>query len=83
MAKIRKICESLGATIYPVDENGEKRRVGAMDVISRIEDLKQVKWTLMGLKEWRGGVTGYVTIRLRKLTHSFPHPKSPYYIGPQ
>ncbi len=43
LAKIKKICESLGATLYPVDENAEKRRVGGMEVISRIEDLKQVR----------------------------------------
>ncbi|XJO75166.1 hypothetical protein BDV3_005885 [Batrachochytrium dendrobatidis] len=40
--KIRKICESMGATIYPVDEHPEKRRENALEVISRIEDLKHV-----------------------------------------
>jgi len=42
IAKIKKICESLGATLYPVDERSDKRRLDALEVISRIEDLKQV-----------------------------------------
>ncbi|KAI8916015.1 V-type ATPase, V0 complex, 116kDa subunit family [Gorgonomyces haynaldii] len=40
--KIRKICESMGATIYPVDEQGDKRRENALEVMSRIEDLRHV-----------------------------------------
>ncbi|KAH6577637.1 hypothetical protein BASA62_000837 [Batrachochytrium salamandrivorans] len=40
--KIRKICESMGATVYPVDEHSEKRRENALEVISRIEDLRHV-----------------------------------------
>ncbi|KAJ3394821.1 H(+)-transporting V0 sector ATPase subunit a [Lobulomyces angularis] len=50
LAKIKKICESLGATIYPVDERGDKRRLDALDVISRIEDLKQVLDNTKGAK---------------------------------
>ncbi|KAJ3410482.1 H(+)-transporting V0 sector ATPase subunit a [Chytridiales sp. JEL 0842] len=42
LAKIRKICESLGATLYPVDENREKRRQDAAEVGARIQDLKHV-----------------------------------------
>ncbi|KAJ3342562.1 H(+)-transporting V0 sector ATPase subunit a [Gonapodya sp. JEL0774] len=42
LGKIRKISESLGATLYPVDEHPEKRREDAMEVIARIEDLNQV-----------------------------------------
>ena len=40
--KIRKICESMGATLYPVDDNTEKRRQDAQEVHGRIEDLKNV-----------------------------------------
>ncbi|KAL2911414.1 H(+)-transporting V0 sector ATPase subunit a [Polyrhizophydium stewartii] len=40
--KIRKICESMGATLYPVDEHPDKRRENALEVISRLEDLKHV-----------------------------------------
>ncbi|KAJ3041171.1 H(+)-transporting V0 sector ATPase subunit a [Rhizophlyctis rosea] len=42
LAKIRKICESLGATLYPVDEHPEKRREDALEVLGRLEDLKHV-----------------------------------------
>lgn len=42
ISKIKKICESMGATIYPVDEQGEKRRENAVEVVSRIEDLRHV-----------------------------------------
>ncbi|KAJ3092075.1 H(+)-transporting V0 sector ATPase subunit a [Quaeritorhiza haematococci] len=42
LAKIRKICESLGATLYPVDQSATKRREDALEVIARIEDLKHV-----------------------------------------
>ena len=40
--KIRKICESLNATIYPVDDSREKRRENALEVLARIEDLNHV-----------------------------------------
>ncbi|ORY48231.1 V0/A0 complex, 116-kDa subunit of ATPase [Rhizoclosmatium globosum] len=42
IAKIRKICESLGATLYPVDGSYEKRRSDSAQVIARIDDLKHV-----------------------------------------
>jgi V-type H+-transporting ATPase subunit a len=42
LSKLRKACESLGATIYPVDERSDKRREDALEVISRLEDLKHV-----------------------------------------
>jgi V-type H+-transporting ATPase subunit a len=42
LAKIRKICESMGATLYPVDENAMKRRQDAQEVHARIEDLRHV-----------------------------------------
>ncbi|KAJ3338159.1 H(+)-transporting V0 sector ATPase subunit a, partial [Kappamyces sp. JEL0680] len=40
--KIKKICESLGATTYPVDEHPDKRRDNALEVMARIEDLRHV-----------------------------------------
>ncbi|KAJ3242214.1 H(+)-transporting V0 sector ATPase subunit a [Chytriomyces hyalinus] len=42
IAKIRKICESLGATLYPVDGDYEKRRQDSAQVVARIDDLKHV-----------------------------------------
>ncbi|KAJ1558159.1 H(+)-transporting V0 sector ATPase subunit a [Nowakowskiella sp. JEL0078] len=42
LAKIRKISESMGASLYTVDDVGEKRREAALEVISKIEDLKNV-----------------------------------------
>ncbi|KAI8819827.1 V-type ATPase, V0 complex, 116kDa subunit family [Fimicolochytrium jonesii] len=42
LAKIKKICESMGATVYPVDERSEKRRDDAQEVLGRLEDLKHV-----------------------------------------
>jgi V-type H+-transporting ATPase subunit a len=32
----------MGATLYPVDDQGEKRRENALEVMSRIEDLRHV-----------------------------------------
>ncbi|KAI8927172.1 V-type ATPase, V0 complex, 116kDa subunit family [Entophlyctis helioformis] len=40
--KIRKICESMGATLYPVDEHPDRRRENALEVLSRIDDLRHV-----------------------------------------
>ncbi|KAJ3299275.1 H(+)-transporting V0 sector ATPase subunit a [Borealophlyctis nickersoniae] len=42
IAKIRKICESMGATLYPVSDRPEKRREDALEVLARLEDLKHV-----------------------------------------
>lgn len=42
LAKLRKACDGLGATIYPVDEKPEKRRADALEVITRLDDLKHV-----------------------------------------
>lgn len=42
MAKIRKICESLGATIYNIDENPDRRREHGLEVMARIEDINSV-----------------------------------------
>ncbi|KAI9313389.1 V-type ATPase, V0 complex, 116kDa subunit family [Dichotomocladium elegans] len=40
--KIRKISQSLGATLYSVDDSADKRREAYLDVSSRIEDLNNV-----------------------------------------
>ncbi|KAI9140231.1 V-type ATPase, V0 complex, 116kDa subunit family [Paraphysoderma sedebokerense] len=42
LAKIKKISESLGATLYQIDPNPEKRREDALEVIARIEELNNV-----------------------------------------
>ncbi|KAJ3124414.1 H(+)-transporting V0 sector ATPase subunit a [Nowakowskiella sp. JEL0407] len=42
LTKARKICESLGATLYIVDHSYEKRREDTQEVASRLSDLKQV-----------------------------------------
>jgi len=40
LAKIRKVAESMGATLYPIDSNAENR-VGALrEVSNRIEDIQ-------------------------------------------
>ncbi|KAI0303301.1 ATPase V0/A0 complex subunit [Multifurca ochricompacta] len=40
LAKIRKVSESLGATIYPIDANADKRVESLREVNTRVEDLK-------------------------------------------
>lgn len=40
LAKIRRISESLGATIYPIDPNADKRVESLREVTTRIEDLE-------------------------------------------
>ena len=40
LAKIRRISESLGATIYPIDPNADKRIESLREVTTRIEDLE-------------------------------------------
>jgi len=40
--KIKKLCESCGATIYPVSESAEQRNEESIEVLARIEDLDQV-----------------------------------------
>ena len=42
LGKIRKICESMGATVYPVDSNPAKRAEHQLEVAARIEDLNNV-----------------------------------------
>ncbi|KAM0792422.1 hypothetical protein ACM66B_005099 [Microbotryomycetes sp. NB124-2] len=40
--KIRKIAESMGATLFPIDSNADKREDKLREVTSRIEDLNSV-----------------------------------------
>jgi len=40
--RVKKICESLKASIYPCPENPQERREVAMGVMTRIQDLDQV-----------------------------------------
>jgi V-type H+-transporting ATPase subunit a len=42
LAKIRKISESMGATLYPIDANADKRSVALREVTDRLEDLQTV-----------------------------------------
>jgi V-type H+-transporting ATPase subunit a len=42
LAKIKKLCVSLNATLYPVDSSRDRRRENALEVAARIEDLKHV-----------------------------------------
>lgn len=42
LAKIRKVAESMGATLYPIDANADKRADSLREVTGRIEDLQTV-----------------------------------------
>lgn len=42
LAKIRKVAESMGATLYPIDANADKRVDSLREVNGRIEDLEMV-----------------------------------------
>ncbi|KAF8352234.1 V-type ATPase, V0 complex, 116kDa subunit family [Amanita rubescens] len=42
LAKIRKVAESMGATLYPIDANADKRSAGLREVSDRLEDLEVV-----------------------------------------
>ncbi|KAG5463573.1 MAG: V-type ATPase 116kDa subunit family-domain-containing protein [Olpidium bornovanus] len=43
LAKIRKISDSLGGTLYAIDADADRRREMALEVSSRIEDLTNVR----------------------------------------
>ena len=45
LAKIRKISESMGGTLYPIDSNADKREESLREVSSRIEDLNNVLYS--------------------------------------
>ena len=42
LAKIRKVAESMGGTLYPIDSNVDKRSQALRDVTSRLEDINTV-----------------------------------------
>ncbi|KAE9406939.1 H+-ATPase subunit [Gymnopus androsaceus JB14] len=42
LAKIRKVTESMGATLYPIDANTDKRSDSLREVEGRLEDLREV-----------------------------------------
>ncbi|TDL20169.1 V0/A0 complex, 116-kDa subunit of ATPase [Rickenella mellea] len=42
LAKIRKVAESMGATLYPIDSNATKRADALREVTARLEDLQTV-----------------------------------------
>ena len=42
LAKIRKVAESMGGTLYPIDANSDKRDEALREVDSRLEDLNNV-----------------------------------------
>ncbi|KAF9533635.1 V-type ATPase, V0 complex, 116kDa subunit family [Crepidotus variabilis] len=42
LAKIRKVAESMGATLYPIDPNADKRSEALREVTNRLEDLETV-----------------------------------------
>ncbi|KAK0210190.1 V-type ATPase, V0 complex, 116kDa subunit family [Desarmillaria ectypa] len=42
LAKIRKVAESMGATLYPIDANADKRAEALREVTVRLEDLQTV-----------------------------------------
>ncbi|KAJ4475621.1 V-type ATPase, V0 complex, 116kDa subunit family [Lentinula aciculospora] len=42
LAKIRKVAESMGATLYPIDANADKRSESLREVEGRLEDLQNV-----------------------------------------
>ncbi|CAA7260879.1 unnamed protein product [Cyclocybe aegerita] len=42
LAKIRKVAESMGATLYPIDANADKRSESLREVSDRLEDLQTV-----------------------------------------
>ncbi|KAE8213858.1 hypothetical protein CF327_g2676 [Tilletia walkeri] len=45
LAKIRKISESMGGTLYPIDSNPARREDALRDVSARIEDLNNVLYS--------------------------------------
>ncbi|KAH7928179.1 V0/A0 complex, 116-kDa subunit of ATPase [Leucogyrophana mollusca] len=42
LSKIRKVAESMGATLYPIDPNADKRSDSLREVTARLEDLETV-----------------------------------------
>jgi V-type H+-transporting ATPase subunit a len=44
LTKIRKVAESMGGTLYPVDSDAGKRNDALREVENRLEDLNTVVW---------------------------------------
>lgn len=42
LAKIRKVSESMGATLYPIDANADKRSDSLREVTARLDDLQTI-----------------------------------------
>jgi V-type H+-transporting ATPase subunit a len=42
LAKIRKVAESMGATLYPIDSNEDHRTEALREVLGRLEDIRAV-----------------------------------------
>lgn len=42
LSKIRKVSESMGATLYPIDANADKRSDSLREVTARLEDIQTV-----------------------------------------
>ena len=72
--RVKKICESLKATIYPCPENPQERREVAMGVMTRISDLENV---LNTTNEQRNRILAQVARNIRvwfiKVKISLPH----------
>ncbi|KAF8344008.1 V-type ATPase, V0 complex, 116kDa subunit family [Cantharellus anzutake] len=45
LAKIRKVAESMGGTLYPIDSNVDKRSQALRDVTARLEDINAVLYS--------------------------------------
>lgn len=45
LAKIRKIAESMGAALFPIDSNADKRIESLKEVTGRLEDLRDVLYS--------------------------------------
>ena len=45
LTKIRKISESMGGTLYPIDSNADRREEALREVSSRIDDLNNVLYS--------------------------------------
>jgi V-type H+-transporting ATPase subunit a len=56
--KIRKISESMGATLYDIDPSEEARRDALLDVTGRIEDLNNV--SINGMASQKGWLPDHV-----------------------
>ena len=42
LSKIRKVAESMGATLYPLDANADKRSDALREVANRLDDLQTI-----------------------------------------